>query len=184
MNALTEQPAGCAVITETAAQVDAGGTMWRLRSLIAMGHDAGRMAAALKLSPQLVEKVLRSLAGAVSAELRDLVCQLWDAWWDKHPPELSRSDRRAVGAARRRAERCGWCPPLGLNKDELDEPGYRPYSRYREATASAPQKEFAQEAPRKPAGGRHEANPPACHSAITGWRAAATNATAARAQPG
>jgi hypothetical protein len=142
MNALTERLAGGAVITQTAAQVDAGGTMWRLRSLIAMGHDAGRIAAALKLSPQLVERVLRGQAGAVSAELRDLVCQLWDAWWDKRPPELSRSDRRAVGAARRRAERCGWCPPLGLDEDELDEPGYRPYSRYREATGTGTAEEF------------------------------------------
>jgi len=142
MNALTERPAGCAAVTQTAAQVDAGGAMWRLRSLIAMGHDAGRIAAALKLSPQLVEKVLRGQAGAISAELRDLVCQLWDAWWDKRPPELSRSDRRAVGAARRRAERCGWCPPLGLDEDELDEPGYRPYSRYREATGTGTAEEF------------------------------------------
>jgi len=142
MNALTERPAGCAVLTETAAQVDAGGTMWRLRSLVAMGHDAGRIAAALKLSPQLVETVVRGQAGAVSADLRDLVCQLWDAWWDKRPPELSRSDRRAAGAARRRAERCGWCPPLGLDEDELDEPGYRPYSRYREATGTGTAEDF------------------------------------------
>jgi hypothetical protein len=142
MNAITERQVGCVVVTNTAAQVDSGGTMWRLRSLIAMGHDAGRIAAALKLSPQFVEKVLRGQAGAVSAELRDLVCQLWDAWWDKHPPELSRSDRRAVGAARRRAERCGWCPPLGLDEDELDEPGYRPYSRYREATGTGTAEEF------------------------------------------
>ena len=142
MNALTERPADCAVLTPTAAQVDAGGTMWRLRSLVAMGHDAGRIAAALKLSPQLVEKVVRGQAGAVSADLRDLVCQLWDAWWDKRPPVLTRSDRRAVGAARRRAERCGWCPPLGLDEDELDEPGYRPYSRYREATGTGTAEEF------------------------------------------
>ena len=142
MNALTERQAGCVVVTPTAAQFDSGGTMWRLRSLIAMGHDAGRIADALKVSPRTIEKVLRGQAGVVSAELRDLVCQLWDAWWDKRPPEQSRSDRRAADAARRRAKRCGWCPPLGLDEDELDEPGYRPYSRYREATGTGTAGEF------------------------------------------
>lgn len=47
---------------------------------------------------------------------------LWDAWWDKHPPERTTEERQAAGAARRRAERNGWCPQLALDEDELDEP--------------------------------------------------------------
>jgi hypothetical protein len=36
----------------------------------------------------------------------------------------------------------GWCPPLGLDEDELDEPGYRPYSRYRAAAGTGTAGEF------------------------------------------
>ena len=56
-------------------------------------------------------------------------------------------------AARRRAERCGWCPPLGLDEDELDEPGYRPYSRYREATGTGTAGEFVPRLPAPATGG-------------------------------
>jgi hypothetical protein len=167
------------VITETTAPVDSGGTMWRLRSLVAMGHDAGRIAHALTLSPRTIEKILGGQADAVSPELRDLVRQLWDAWWDKRPPEQSRSERRAAGAARRRAKRCGWCPPLGLDEDELDQPGYRPYSRYREAMGTGTSGSSPRKPAREPARGRHDRDPPAGHTAITGRRAATTTAAAA-----
>ncbi len=125
-----------------AALVDSGGTMWRLRSLVAMGHDATRIAHALHLPSQTVDKILRGETVGVTHTIRELVRQLWDAWWDKRPPEKSRGQRRAAAAARRRAERFGWCPPLGLDEDELDEPGYRPYSRYRAATGTGVAGEF------------------------------------------
>jgi hypothetical protein len=126
----------------TAGQVDGGGTMWRLRSLVAMGHDATRIARALRVHPQTVQDILRGDAVTVTSELRGLAQQLWDAWWDKRPPEQTRSQRRTAAGARRQAERCGWCPPLGLDEDELDEPGYRPYSRYRAATGTGIAGEF------------------------------------------
>ncbi len=76
---------------DTAANVDARGTMWRLRSLVAMGHDARRIAAALRLRPDVIQAILRGEAKTVGAGLRDLTCQLWDAWWDKrvmqHPAQ-------------------------------------------------------------------------------------------------
>jgi hypothetical protein len=118
------------------AQLDSGGTMWRLRSLVAMGHDGTRIARALSVRPQIVREILRGDKHVVSVQLRDLTCQLWDAWWDKRPPERTPEERRAAAAARRRAERLGWCTPLGLDEDELDEPGYRPYSRYRPGTGT------------------------------------------------
>jgi hypothetical protein len=36
----------------SSTRLDSGGTTWRLRSLIAMGHDSSRMARALNVSPQ------------------------------------------------------------------------------------------------------------------------------------
>jgi hypothetical protein len=125
-----------------AAPVDSGGTMWRLRSLVAMGHDATRMAHALGVHPQTVQKILRGDADTVSSRLRDRASRLWDTWWDKRPPEQTPSQRHAADTARRQAERLGWCPPLGLDEDELDQPGYRPYARYRAATGTGTAGEF------------------------------------------
>lgn len=122
--------------TRSAAYVDSGGTMWRLRSLVAMGHDATRIARALGVRPQTVQKILRGDADTVNPQLRNRASQLWDTWWDKRPPEQTRTQRRNAAAARRQAERLDWCPPLGLDEDDLDEPGYRPYSRYRAATGT------------------------------------------------
>jgi len=143
MRVLTQR--NCAALG--AEQVDGGGTMWRLRSLVAMGHDATRIARALRVHSQAVQNVLRGDAVTVTSELRGLAQQLWEAWWDKRPPEQTRSQRRTAAAARRQAERCGWCQPLGLDEDELDEPGYRPYSRYRAATGTGVAGEFLPHSP-------------------------------------
>src|SRR5580700_1898525 len=123
-------------------RVDATGTMWRMRSLVAMGHDGTRIARALAVSPQTIRKLLRGEERQVSAHLRDLACQLWNAWWDKRPPQRTRDERRAAASARHQAQRRGWCTPLGLDEDELDEPGYRPYSRYRPAIGTGTAGEF------------------------------------------
>jgi len=124
------------------AASDAGGTMWRLRSLVAMGHDARRIADALRVRSEVIQVILRGEAETVSSGLRDLTCELWDAWWDKRPPERTRGERMRAHAARRRAELAGWCTPLGLDEDQLDEPGYRPYARYRAATRTGTAAEF------------------------------------------
>jgi hypothetical protein len=114
--------------------VDANGTMWRLRSLAAMGHGATRLAAALGVQVETVQKILRGEVALLCTELRDRTSQLWEAWWDKRPPESTKTERQAAAEARRRAERNKWCSPAGLDEDELDEPGYRPYSEYRPAS--------------------------------------------------
>jgi hypothetical protein len=132
-------------------RVDATGTMWRMRSLVAMGHDGTRIARALAVSPQTIRKLLRGEERQVSAHLRDLACQLWNAWWDKRPPQRTRDERRAAASARHQAQRRGWCTPLGLDEDELDEPGYRPYSRYRPATGTGIAGEFRPAANAAPA---------------------------------
>ena len=116
--------------------------MWRLRSLVAMGHDARRIADALRVRSDVIQAILRGEMETVGFGLRDLTCQLWDAWWDKRPPERTRGERARARAARMRAELAGWCTPLGLDEDQLDEPGYRPYARYRAATGTGTAGEF------------------------------------------
>jgi hypothetical protein len=136
------EPAQRTTVVAAASSVDAGGTTWRLRSLVAMGHGAKRIACALRTRPQVVRALLRGEAVVVTPGFRDLVCQLWEAWWDKLPAQATSGQRRAVTAARRRAERNGWCPPMGLDEELLDEPGYRPYSIYRPATGTGTAADF------------------------------------------
>jgi hypothetical protein len=45
--------------------------------------------------------------------------------------------QRAQGRQRRRAERNSWPAAAGLDEDELDEPGYRPFCAYRPATGTS-----------------------------------------------
>ncbi len=127
---------------EEHAPVHAGGTIWRLRSLVAMGHDGTRIARALDVRPESIGQLLRAETATVSPGFRDLACRLWDTWWDKRPPERTRAERRAATAARRRAERHGWCTPAALDEEQLDEPGYRPYARYRPATGTGVAADF------------------------------------------
>ena len=87
----------------TEGRRDAGGTTWRLRSLVAMGHDATRIAHAMNAPPEAIRALIRGDTAVVSPQRHELACQLWEAWWDKRPPERTWTQRRAASAARRRS---------------------------------------------------------------------------------
>ena len=120
----------------TRGRVDANGTMWRLRSLLAMGHDCARIARALDTPPEQIRRIVRGQAATVTCGFHDEICRLLDAWWDKTPPRRTPAQRRAAARARRQAERNDWPAAAGLDDDQLDEPGYRPWCRYRPATGT------------------------------------------------
>ena len=118
------------------ARVDAGGTRLRLRALHVMGHSSARIARAVGASDKTIRKLVRGDARTVSLQLRDTIADLYDAWWDKRPPERTRAQRAAARAARRRAIAGNWCAGAGLDDDELDIPGYRPKSGWKHATGT------------------------------------------------
>ena len=122
------------------SRIDAGGTTWRLRSLIAMGHDCSRIARALHVDPNRVRRLVAGHSRSVTPAFHDHACQLWNLWWDKTPPRHTPAERRAAALALRQAERNNWPAAVGLDEELLDEPGYRPWSRYRPAagTGDAP----------------------------------------------
>ncbi len=105
----------------------AGGTMWRLRALVAMGHSCSRMAAATGITPATLRRIVRGQAVTVTPDLQQLVITLFDAWWDKTPPCHTRQEKLAAASALRRAALCGWPCPAALDDDELDQPGYQPH---------------------------------------------------------
>jgi hypothetical protein len=131
-----------------AARTDANGTMWRLRSLVAMGHDCARIARALQAPPDLVRRVVRGQACTVTGRFQAEVCQLWDTWWDKTPPRHTPAWRRAAARALRQAACQDWPAAAGLEEDLLDEPGYRPWCRYRPATGTGTAPDFPPARPR------------------------------------
>jgi hypothetical protein len=55
---MTPRP-GHLAMASAPVRIDANGTMWRLRSLVAMGHDGTRIARALDVPPPLVRRVVR-----------------------------------------------------------------------------------------------------------------------------
>lgn len=123
-----------------------GGTMWRLRSLVAMGHTCSRMAAAIGAPPPTLRRIVRGEALTISPQLRQAVIALFDAWWEKTPPLRTRQERLAAGNARKRAACNNWPPPAGLDEDDLDRPGYQPQCgwRYARGTGIADDYPFAE----------------------------------------
>lgn len=114
-------------------KVDAIGTRLRLRALTAMGHSNERIGQALGQPAWLVGRIIDRTTLAVSADLRSDVCRLFDAWWDKRPPETTPAEQRAAAAARERARRGHWCPGAGLDEEHTDSPGYKPRAGWRPA---------------------------------------------------
>jgi hypothetical protein len=139
---------GCLAPVTAMGRTDANGTMWRLRSLVAMGHDSARIARALGAPPGLVRRVVRGQARTVTRYFQVTVGQLWDAWWDKTPPARTPAQRRAAARALRQAKRHNWPAAAGLDEDLLDEPGYRPWCSYRPATGTGAAPDFPPARPR------------------------------------
>jgi hypothetical protein len=122
--------------------MDANGTAWRMRSLVAMGHDATRIARALDVAPDAVRRLIRSESRSTTVAFHLLACQLWDAWWDKTLPERTPAERRAAARARHQAMRHDWPAAAGLDEDLLDNRGYRPWCHYRPATGTGTALDF------------------------------------------
>ena len=80
-------------------RLEAGGTAWQLRSLMAMGHTGtGRLARAMDVHPQTVMRLVRGEATTVSARLRQAAADIWEPWWDKVPPIRTAEESAAAGA--------------------------------------------------------------------------------------
>ena len=118
------------------ARLDATGTRLRLRALHVMGHGSARIARAAGVHPVTIRKLVRGDARTVSAQLRDAIAGLYDAWWDKRAPGRTRFERAAATAARNRAMAGDWCAAAALDDDWLDIPGYQPEYGWKPATGT------------------------------------------------
>jgi hypothetical protein len=106
------------------SRLDAGGTRLRLRALHVMGHASARISRALGVREETIQRLVRGEARTISPHLRDAIADLYDAWWDKRPPNapppLAPAGRPSPGTgappswsrsptkARTRCRRCIW----------------------------------------------------------------------------
>jgi hypothetical protein len=118
------------------ARLDATGTRLRLRALHVMGHSSARIARAAGVHPVTIRNLVRGEARTVSAQLRDAIAGLYDAWWDKRAPGRTRFERAAATTARKRAIAGDWCAGAALDDDWLDIPGYQPEYGWKPATGT------------------------------------------------
>ena len=105
-------------------RVDAHGTVLRIRALVALGWSQS------KLADQLgVMRCNFHLAGTMhtSARMARAVRDLYAALSMTLPPEDAWRDKIAATRARNHAADRGWLPPLALDDDRLDDPGYEPW---------------------------------------------------------
>jgi len=122
--------------TGPCVRLDAGGSRLRLRALHVMGHGSARIARALGVREETIQRLVRGDATTIGAQLRDAITDLYDVWWDKRAPERTRAERAAAAIARRRASAGNWCAAAALDDDQLDTPGYRPSSGWKPATGT------------------------------------------------
>jgi hypothetical protein len=115
---------------------DATGAMWRLRSLVAMGHTTRRITIALGSASHIIEPLIRGDRATVALPLREDITRLFDAWWDKRPPRRTPRQKSAACRALQRAAVHNWPCPAALDEDELDTPGYQPTGRWRHAAGT------------------------------------------------
>lgn len=136
------------------ARVTAAGAQLRIRGLVAMGHSYSRIARALGCHFETVQRLARGDVATAPASLQGDVERLYEAWWDKRPPERTKSERMAAESARRRAEREGWPAGAALEDSRLGDPGYSPRApwRHAEGTGVAPHDPLGRELQHRSAG--------------------------------
>jgi hypothetical protein len=61
-----------------------------------MGHDATRIARTLEVAPHVIQRLIRGDCRTITVQFYLLAYQLWDAWWDKTPPERTAAEHRAA----------------------------------------------------------------------------------------
>jgi hypothetical protein len=128
-------------LQQASARRDATGARRRLRALTAMGHPAASLARRLHVPPSAVRAVIGGRSATVTVAMHVAVCELYEQIWDLRPFERTPAERRTATTARTRAAHQGWPPPMGLDDDRIDDPGYQPRARWHPATGISASRE-------------------------------------------
>ncbi len=121
------------------------------QALIAIGHPSISLARRLGLTASTVSRIVRGATATVTPATHAAICDLYAQTWESPPPGRTPAECRAAAAARARAAGNGWPTPMGLDDDRIDDPTYRPRTRWRVATHTARTPWAGQGSPAKPA---------------------------------
>jgi transcriptional regulator with XRE-family HTH domain len=108
------------------ANVDATGTVRRLRALVALGWSQSKIAHRLGVLPSNLGPVVNGQRAEVLVATRDAVRALYDEWSMQLPPTGNRRDQGAATRARSYAQARGWLPPLAWDDAAIDDPDAGP----------------------------------------------------------
>lgn len=118
------------------ARVPAHGSVLRVRALVALGWSQSKLAARLG-----IDRGNFHLTGTMytTARTATAVRTLYAELSMTRPPETNQRERIAASRSRNYAANLGWLPPLALDDDRLDDPGYEPWFDYDPTDEGAPE---------------------------------------------
>jgi Bacterial regulatory proteins, lacI family len=123
-------------LERAAVRRDASGARRRLQALVAMGRPIADLSRCLDVAPRKVWHIIGGRTATVTPGMHASVRGLYERMWDLRPPERTAAERKATAAARALAAKQGWPTPMGLDDDRIDDPAYRPRTRWRQATGA------------------------------------------------
>lgn len=107
------------------AVVDHHGTTRRVQALVALGWSMAKIGAQIGVAGTNMHPLAFGERD-VTRQTADKVTALYARWSMRLPPEDTHRDKIAASRARNYAKARGWLPPLALDDDRIDDPGYDP----------------------------------------------------------
>lgn len=104
------------------------GTTRRVRALTCLGWTATAIARQAGVDVETVKALLRGETTNAKRVVRDAIAEVYDALSMRHPHTTGR--RASATAARNRAARAGWAPPLAWDDETIDDPSATPTPAY------------------------------------------------------
>ena len=131
-----------------AARIDANGTMWRLRSLLAMGHDCARIARALGVPPGLVRRVVRGQGRTVTCQFQRRRLPALGRLVGQDPAPAHSGSAACRRPALRQAKTRGWPAAAGTGRGPARRARLPALVPYRPATGTGTAPDFPPARPR------------------------------------
>jgi hypothetical protein len=101
------------------------GTQRRLRALFACGWSDVSIERVTGIPSRDISTAL-ARRSAIRPEFSRSVASAYERLWNKQPPRATQEEREEADAAAEYGRRWGWAPPMALDDDEIDNPGYKP----------------------------------------------------------
>jgi hypothetical protein len=126
------------------------GAQRRLRALAACAWSPEAIQNQTGLPALLVDAITNG-TGVVNPGLAETIADAYDELWNRDPPTTTPDEREAAQAAKSRAQRHGWAPPLAWDDDRIDldeakpAPTWKPHRMTKRAVDLVEDAEFVRQ---------------------------------------